>query len=203
MQWNLPFHRMVTNFIMAESACKQLVAACSNKFAVPFVVLTTINLLLLISIWRNTSRYTGTISTLFWIWFRQLLLSSYPAADMHKIVNIYICKTKFIETFRYQTLSWDFGLDMPSALGQVWDLVKPFAPQPQVHSGSFEICPSSQVWTSGHFVQAYLVNDYLQRTKQSSVITKVVHQWKIKGTKHRTTLKLISIKDICFINLLL
>jgi hypothetical protein len=35
---------------MAESACEKLVAACSNKFAVPFVVLTTINLLLLVSI---------------------------------------------------------------------------------------------------------------------------------------------------------
>jgi hypothetical protein len=41
---------MVANFIMAESACEQLVAACSNKLAVPFVVLTTKNCLLLIPI---------------------------------------------------------------------------------------------------------------------------------------------------------
>jgi hypothetical protein len=41
---------MITNFIMAESASEQLVAACSNKLAVPFVVLTTKYLLLLVSI---------------------------------------------------------------------------------------------------------------------------------------------------------
>jgi hypothetical protein len=41
---------MVTNFIMAEPACEELVAACSNKFAVPFVVFTTINLFLLVSV---------------------------------------------------------------------------------------------------------------------------------------------------------
>lgn len=96
---NLPFHRMITNFIMAESARKQLVAACSNKFAIPFVVLTTINLFLFISIRRNTSRYTGTVSTLLWIWFRELLLGSYPAAETHKIMNIHICNKQFTETF--------------------------------------------------------------------------------------------------------
>lgn len=47
---SLPFHCMVTNFIMTKPACEQFIAACSNKFAFPFVMLTAKNLILWISV---------------------------------------------------------------------------------------------------------------------------------------------------------
>jgi hypothetical protein len=41
---------MVTDFIVTESACEKLIAACGNKLAVPFVMFTTKYLFLFIPI---------------------------------------------------------------------------------------------------------------------------------------------------------
>lgn len=75
----LPVHWMITDFVMAEPTCVQLITASCYKFTVSLVMLATKYLVLWISKWWRTPSHIFSIHTLICCCLSQLLLSGYPS----------------------------------------------------------------------------------------------------------------------------